>query len=411
MTVYEFIISEIDKTTKVSDTADETLVPLPYPFTAPCAEKTFQETYYWDTYFTDKALLITGRGSQAENNVKNLTYLLNGYGKIPNGNRLHYLGRSQPPFFGLMLNDILERGGVFGGISLTQAYSALKKEYSFWQTERNTENGLNAYGSDLTDEEYLGNTGVYTESHTEKYTERTGIYLENTVRNGRHVIAEYESGWDFTPRFYTRCADFNAVDLNSLLYADEILLSRWAEISGETTESEYFSHKAKARKERIVKYCFKDGVYYDYDFVNGKVSDIVSCASLFPFFVGADDDKNAFLRALSHLERKHGIVAAKTESRNFQWAEPNGWAPLTYVAVKAAHRLDLKADAARLTEKYLSATDGIFAKTGRLWEKYNAITGDLSVSSEYGTPEMLGWSAGVYVALYEYAKSGYSELV
>ncbi|MBR0189790.1 MAG: alpha,alpha-trehalase [Clostridia bacterium] len=407
MTAYEFIISEIDKTTKISDTTDETLIPLPYPFTAPCAEKTFQEMYYWDTYFTNKALLLTGRDSQAANNVKNLIYLLNRYGKIPNGNRLHYLGRSQPPFLGLMLKDLLERGGI----SLTEAYAALKKEYSFWQTERSTESGLNAYGSDLTDEEYLGNTGVYNEIHTEKYTERTGIFIENTMQNAKHVIAEYESGWDFTPRFYAGCADFNAVDLNSLLYADEKLLSRWAELSGERTESEYFSHKAKARKERIVKYCFKNGVYYDYDFINGKVSAIVSCASLFPFFVGADDDKNAFLRVLSQLEREHGVVAAKTESRNFQWAEPNGWAPLNYIAVKAADRLNLKADAARLTEKYLSATDGIFAKTGRLWEKYNAITGDMCVSSEYGTPEMLGWSAGVYVALYEYEKSGYRELI
>lgn len=411
MTAYEFIISEIDKTTKVSDTADGTIIPLPYPFTAPCAEKTFQEMYYWDTYFTGKALLITGRESQAANNVKNLICLLDKYGKIPNGNRPHFLGRSQPPFFGLMLYDLLEHGGVFGGISVTEACSALRKEYYFWQTERTTGNGLNAYGSDLTDEEYLGNVGVYNEIHTEKYTERTGVFMENTVKNARHVIAEYESGWDFTPRFYGRCADFNAVDLNSLLYADEILLSRWAELSGESAESEYFFHKAMARKERINKYCFKGGVYYDYDFVNGKVSDVLSCASLFPFFVGADDDKEAFLRALSRLEREHGVVAAETESRNFQWAEPNGWAPLTYIAVKAADRLNLKEDAARLTEKYLSATDVIFAKTGRLWEKYNAVTGELDVSSEYGTPEMLGWSAGVYVALYEYVKNGYRELI
>lgn len=407
MTAYEFIISEIDKTTKISDATDETVIPLPYPFTAPCVEKTFQEMYYWDTYFTNKALFLTGRGNQAANNVKNLIYLLDRYGKIPNGNRPHYLGRSQPPFLGLMLDDLIERGGI----SLTEAYLALKKEYSFWQTERSTGKGLNAYGSDLTDEEYLGNVGVYNETHTEKYTERTGIFVKNTVQNAKHVIAEYESGWDFTPRFYGRCADFNAVDLNALLYADEILLSRWAELLGESTESEYFFQKAAARKGRVKKYCFKSGVYYDYDFINGKVSDVVSCASLFPFFVGADDDKDAFLRALLHLEREHGVVAAKTASRNFQWAEPNGWAPLTYIAVKAADKLNLKDVAARLTEKYLSATDAVFAKTGRLWEKYNAVTGELDVSSEYGTPEMLGWSAGVYVALYEYEKSGYRELI
>ena len=69
MTAYEFIISEIDKTTKISDATDETVIPLPYPFTAPCVEKTFQEMYYWDTYFTNKALFLTGRENQATNNV------------------------------------------------------------------------------------------------------------------------------------------------------------------------------------------------------------------------------------------------------------------------------------------------------------------------------------------------------
>ena len=81
------------------------------------------------------------------------------------------------------------------------------------------------------------------------------------------------------------------------------------------------------------------------------------------------------------------------------------------MAVKAADNLGLKEVAARLTEKYLSATDKIFALTKRLWEKYNAVTGDMGVASEYGTPEMLGWSAGVYVALKEYEKSKFTKLI
>ena len=411
MTAYEFIISEIDKTTKISDERDKTAIPLPYPFTTPCAEHTFQEMYYWDTYFTDKALLLTGRKEQALFNVKNLIYLLDKYGKIPNGNRVHYTGRSQPPFFGLMLKDVLDMLDENEEKSLTAAITALKKEYAFWQIKRSSLSGLNAYGSDLKDEEYLGNSGVYNEIHTEKYFERTGIYIPNSVQNGKHVIAEYESGWDFTPRFYGRCADFNPVDLNSLLYADEILLSLWTEKTGNKAESEYFSERAAARKERIKQYCLKGGIYYDYDFINERVSDVISCASLFPFFVGSDDDKNAFIKTLSHLEKNHGVIAAKTVSCNFQWAEPNGWAPLNYIAVKSADSLGLKDVAASLTDKYLSVTDEIFEKTGRLWEKYNAVTGDMSVYSEYETPEMLGWSAGVYVALYEYRKSGYKTII
>ena len=37
-----------------------------------------------------------------------------------------------------------------------------------------------------------------------------------------------------------------------------------------------------------------------------------------------------------------------------------------------------------------------FEKTGVIWEKYDGRDGSVAVTSEYQTPEMLGWSAGVY---------------
>ena len=110
MTVVDFILENIDKTTKLNDekSGEGTLIALPYPFTTPCVEGMFQEMYYWDTYFTQKVLYLTGRNAQALHNVKNFVFLLEKYGKIPNGNRTYYLKNSQPPFFGLMLKDLME---------------------------------------------------------------------------------------------------------------------------------------------------------------------------------------------------------------------------------------------------------------------------------------------------------------
>ena len=54
-------------------------------------------------------------------------------------------------------------------------------------------------------------------------------------------------------------------------------------------------------------------------------------------------------------------------------------------------------DALRIAKKYVEATDKLFAQTGKLWEKYNAENGELDYASEYGTPDMLGWTAGVYI--------------
>ena len=145
--------------------------------------------------------------------------------------------------------------------------------------------------------------------------------------------------------------------------------------------------------------------------MNNTCSQVLSCAAFYPYFAGMDKDMVGFFEVLKGLEKAHGVVACQTEKKGFQWAEPNSWAPLNYVAAAAAVRLGLKEETKRLAEKYLAATDKIYKKTGRLWEKYNAETGDLEVASEYGTPEMLGWTAGVYMAFYHYRESGYKHFI
>ena len=36
-----------------------------------------------------------------------------------------------------------------------------------------------------------------------------------------------------------------------------------------------------------------------------------------------------------------------------------------------------------------------FENTGKLWEKYNGITGDVS-NEDYTAPSMMGWTSGLY---------------
>ena len=62
----------------------DTLIGLPYPYTVPCADGMFNELYYWDTYFANKALFAFGNVDQAKNNVLNILYLIydkTGFGK------------------------------------------------------------------------------------------------------------------------------------------------------------------------------------------------------------------------------------------------------------------------------------------------------------------------------------------
>lgn len=399
MTVYEYICANIDRTTRTRQSLsgkNGKLIELPYPYTSPCIDGRFRELYYWDTYFTNKVFFCIGKPEQAVNNVKNLIRLLNDYGKVPNGNRTDYLSRSQPPFLGCMLDDLLSLND--SPISIGEAYEALEKEYAFWMTDRICENGLNRYWCDLSNKE------LTEKKHVNGYRRRTGIMPDYTVENAKNVLAECESGWDFSPRFSGKCTEYNPVDLNCLLYRNERLLSDWAKELGLNEKSGFYGEAAATRKRAIGSLMLSDGVYYDYRFTTDSRSEVVSCAALFPFFVGIDEDSERFRTILERLEERYGLVACRYQTSAFQWSAPNSWAPLNYIAFAAALRLGLKETAERLAEKYMTAVERLFARTGRLWEKYNATDGELDSKSEYGTPAMLGWSAGVYAEFYRYLK-------
>ena len=79
--VKAFILENWNKTVR-TNTADEgSLIGLPEPYTVPCIEGTFQEMYYWDTYFTNIGLILSGKIEQAICNTENMAYLIEKYGK------------------------------------------------------------------------------------------------------------------------------------------------------------------------------------------------------------------------------------------------------------------------------------------------------------------------------------------
>ena len=81
-------------------------IALAHPYVVPGGR--FREIYYWDSYFTAEGLVASGRLDLAEGMIRNFADLIDRYGYVPNGTRLYYLGRSQPPMFCAML-QLLER--------------------------------------------------------------------------------------------------------------------------------------------------------------------------------------------------------------------------------------------------------------------------------------------------------------
>ena len=59
----------------------------------------FVKPAYWDTYWTVKGLLISQMQRTVEGMLINFSQLITKFGMIPNGNRIYYTARSQPPLF------------------------------------------------------------------------------------------------------------------------------------------------------------------------------------------------------------------------------------------------------------------------------------------------------------------------
>lgn len=216
MKTIEYIRENWDKTIRNTKNDEGTLIGLPYPYTVPSVKDSFQELYYWDTYFTNVGLIRCGKESLAKSNADDFLYLVQKYGFIPNGNRTFYLKRSQPPYLAFAVSDVYD--AIRDDEWLKNAYPVIKKEYDFWMRKRISPIGLNVYGDN-------GETAEDCVKNAEAVIARTGIKCGESAESvGRNHFAEFESGWDCTPRFNARCAEFCPIDLNCNLYFYERFL-------------------------------------------------------------------------------------------------------------------------------------------------------------------------------------------
>ena len=390
MKVREYISNSWDKSLRQKGHRPDGIV-LPYPYNSPCAEGLFDEFYYWDTCFINKGLITDGKYEYAMQNLLNMAYLIQRYGYMPNAAVEGMLNRSQPPLFGMMCYDLYH--ATQDERLKQKVLPALKTEYEYWMKNRILPCGLNAYGNSATKE-----VKVYMAT---EFEQRLGKKFEaDREELGSNVLAECESGWDFSPRFNHRCTEYAPIDLNCIMYINEMVI---ATFESDLIEKQKYENFALLRKQKMLKYMF-NGEFLN-DAIPGKtVSNTVSVATLFPFLVGIQSDKITLKKLLYRLECKNGISACEKQNYNntiYQWGYPNMWAPLVYFAFFALKQSGLIVDANRIGEKYLTAVEKTFEKTLKLWEKYDAETGEKATVNEYTETEMLGWTAGVYNDIYE----------
>ncbi len=387
-----YIESHWDECVKQNREDDGTLIGMPYPYTVPAVGH-FDEMYYWDTYFTNVGLILSGRVYQAKYNVDNMLYLIARFGHVLNGNRTYYLSRSQPPYLSMMVRDVYETLGDKAW--LAGAYRGLANEYTFWQEKRMTPCGLNQY-SDNSETDYL-------EEIAHDYGKRIGYMPDRSLREiGLHYLSVAESGWDINTRFGFEAEQYVQVDLNCLLYRLEKNMAYFSNELG-YGESELWEKRAAERKAKMLALMTdENGLLLDYSFVTKTLSDTFSANSYMPLFVGLADDMQAraLVKALPRIEAEYGILATEKNTRpgSYQWGTPNGWPCMQQVVFDGLSAYGYTKDARRIAQKYVDLCENCLEKTGKLWEKYNVVEGNVLVTDEYKMPAMMGWTAGVYLA-------------
>lgn len=399
--VIEYIRGHWDATVREPSSQGEAEVRLPVRFTCPDPEAPFRGFYYWDTYYTSVGLWLTGRDDLAKDNADNMLYLLETMGYVPNYANKAQLNRSQPPHASVQVAGVYERSKDKGW--LARAYGMLEKEYAFWNSMRLSPTGLNHYHNHATPDDIYSFTGNIRQRHHP--------VPENPIEKMRYlmnIIAEAESGWDYTPRFDHRCTDFAPIDLNALLYMHERNCERFARELGREADVKRWSDRAEKHLELIQQFCWdeEDGYFYDYDVPYGRRFRLRTPAAFYALWAGVATEEQAarVVRQLPALERECGLTTcprqdpAGSRPGVYQWDDPNAWAPLHYAAIEGLKRYGYAKEAERLARKWVGAVGSTFEQTGHLWEKYNAYRGSLEgVTNEYPLKPMLGWTAGVFL--------------
>ncbi|MBK8563154.1 MAG: alpha,alpha-trehalase TreF [Saprospiraceae bacterium] len=395
--------------------AQSSLLPLPNPYVVPGGR--FREVYYWDSYFTMIGLRAQGRWDLIEKMVANFAYLIRHYGFIPNGNRSYYLGRSQPPFFSLMVRLLAEHKGP---AVLVRYKPVLLAEYKFWMPIE--EDSILSSGMAF---EHFVNMGqdhilnrywdAFDTPRPESYREDVELAMTSMQPSSalyRNIRAAAESGWDFSSRWFGDrtgfagicTTDILPIDLNCLMWHLEDTILDCFKMTGDKKGGENFEEACVLRKEAINRFCWDktDGFYLDYNFKTRMRTNCRTLAAMFPLFFKLASQAQADLVA-EIIEKdflKPGGLAATLLETGQQWDAPNGWAPLQWIAYVGLKNYGHDRLANEVRFRWIKTVESVYHKTGKMTEKYNVLNDSAHAGGgEYENQDGFGWTNGVYLGM------------
>ncbi len=101
---------------------------------------------------------------------------------------------------------------------------------------------------------------------------------------------------------------------------------------------------------------------------------------------------------LPHFLQPGGLVTSLDMRAGRQWAWPNGWAPLQWIAAEGLDKYGFHTEAHEVRQRWCTTCAAMFEQTGVLWEKYDVVNpGNPGEAGLYGHVTGFGWTNGVLV--------------
>ncbi|EJD37494.1 glycoside hydrolase [Auricularia subglabra TFB-10046 SS5] len=419
---------------------ESTLIPLNHTFVVPGGR--FREIYYWDSYFVMIGLLTSQLHSVAKSTLLNFMDQIDRFGFIPNGGRIYYLDRSQPPFFIPMLHEYVEQTGdkdiLDRGLPMAEA------ELKWWADNRavSIKSPFSGMTRNVTRYAVI-NSAPRPESYLPDYLAANGPDLSKPFSDDEKadVYAELatgaESGWDYSSRWmrepfaagsnttwsYPALRTLNLratlpVDLNSILYKARTDLAALYTLVGKKSDAQRHTKAAGALKDAIVD-LFWDAermAFYDFNVTANARSNQLTAAHFYPLWAGihpkeltksSESAFKAFATLNLVLRRYNGTFPATFVGTGQQWDAPNAWPMHQYLALKALERLpanvtagaipDDKGDSLSLVPKGQIGEGDLPVQT--LEGSDAAASGDVGAGVNVGNASDAGWARALAIAL------------
>ncbi len=388
--VLDYITAFWDRLIRFHPHDSATLIGLPRPYLVPAtdpARPLFQEMYYWDSYFTALGLVGTAHEWLLFDMAENMAAMVERFGFIPNGNRYYFTSRSQPPFFTMLIRLAHSIKAARGD---ADADEYLRRMIRLAVREHETC--------------WLG------EKHPHERRKYRGLSRYHDI-NYSHFLASCESGWDHSTRCdgdrpgteSGRWMDHLPVCLNGILYAREVDFAWALGQLGAAGDSHYWREAAEARAAtmRELMWDADKGFFFDFEWKSEVRCPCLSLAGFFPLWAGLATPAQAnemVSRWLPKFLLPGGLVTSLDPFPGRQWAYPNGWAPLQWLAASGLDRYGFTAEATEVRKRWCNTCAHGFTAMGTMSEKYNVAEPHREPEHGlYGLVEGFGWTNGVFV--------------